>query len=195
MHSIGKPALRCVSHSPKVVFPAPSMTWTPETDYSVDLRLASLPQEGEEQALDHLPIVLAEREYWNSVKDERKDIHEAYLSPTLYLLAFGAKSRPILLPLPVCPTNSSLAENPLWTTLQECRQYIQFKWQALEATNCKLEELLWLTVAFLYHSSAFSTNINVAPALCENGYVVGVHRTRLHALSLSWFMRGSNTKV
>lgn len=38
------------------------MTWTLDANYSEDLRLASLPQEGDEQALDHLPIDLAERE-------------------------------------------------------------------------------------------------------------------------------------
>lgn len=40
------------------------------------------PQDIEEQSLDRLPTILAEREYWQSVKDEEKYVHKAHLSPT-----------------------------------------------------------------------------------------------------------------
>lgn len=59
------------------------MTRMLDTDFSADIRLASSPQEGEQQLLDRFTTALAEREYKQPVKDKEKDVHGVHLSLTL----------------------------------------------------------------------------------------------------------------
>lgn len=82
MRSVRKPTPKRVSDTPSVAFPAP-MTGTLDTDGTADHSLASSLQEGEEQAIERLQKVLAERVYRHSVKDEEKDVHGANLSLAL----------------------------------------------------------------------------------------------------------------
>lgn len=66
--------MRHLDYSPSVAFPALAMTRTLDTDLSADLMLDTTQHEGGKQVLEHL-MVLAEWEYKQPVKDERKDVH------------------------------------------------------------------------------------------------------------------------
>lgn len=60
------------------------MTRTLGNYISADLMLTNIPQVGEQQALEHLLTVLAEREYRQLIKDKRKGISGPCLSSTLH---------------------------------------------------------------------------------------------------------------
>lgn len=137
--------------SPRVAFPA-AITQRYGTDTSVDVVLATTPQEGGQKALDSILTFLTERKYKQSIKHEKKNVSGTRLSTTI-------QGQTPLAPNLDAPTFASTSDNlfyrwspdPNHTLRMRKGPYIPPKVPGrtshFQASNRKLENLLRLILA------------------------------------------------